>query len=232
MALVVSVAVLVSVGAVLWPGPTHRPMPGTSRSAGRQQRTLRIAGGVTLAVLVGMTIGWFVTILAGAAIAGSRWWRARIEQSRQAERLTEALPETIDLLAVIFGAGGTAGQCLDVLAERGPKAILPAVADSNRRRAAGTPIIKCLDGLADDLGSAYRPAIRVLVATERDGAPVATLLERLADESRSVRRRQMEARARRLPVLLLGPLVGCFLPAVLVGTIVPLVFVSIDRLTG
>jgi hypothetical protein len=72
--------------------------------------------------------------------------------------------------------------------------------------------------------------VAALTATIRDGAPTSSLLLRLGDEARAVRRRQNERRARSVPVQMLFPLVCCSLPAVIVGTVLPLVLIGVDRL--
>ncbi len=231
--LLIGITAALAVAGALWPDITpRRPHAAVDTAPDRLSWLPLWAGGATGAVLVSIVIGLVPTVALFGAAVGARWWRGRVIHAARQRLIDDALPEVIDLLAVVFGAGGTASQCLAVLADRGPLATRPGVAVARRQQAVGTSLVACLESLVDELGPAYRPAVRVLVATERDGAPVATLLERLADESRSARRRQMEARARRLPVLLLGPLVVCFLPAVVVGTIVPLVVVSLQRLTG
>ena len=75
--------------------------------------------------------------------------------------------------------------------------------------------------MPDDLGPAVRPLVTALVSTTRAGAPLAPALQRLADTERRRQRREAETRVRRLPVLLLAPLVGLVLPAFVVLTIVP-----------
>ena len=72
-------------------------------------------------------------------------------------------------------------------------------------------------------GEAVRPLVAALVASERYGAPLAAGLERLADEVRRDRRRKAEEAARRIPVKLLFPLVGCTLPAFALLTVAPLI---------
>ena len=62
-----------------------------------------------------------------------------------------------------------------------------------------------------------------LAACERYGSPVGPALARLSTEVRAARRRQAEAAARRVPVKLLFPLVGCILPAFALLTVAPLV---------
>ena len=155
-----------------------------------------------------------------------RWLRAR----RTKAQLVATTPEVIDLLSVALGSGGTVLQALRLIEARGPQPIQPPVVRFHDRLQAGTPFSLALTELADDLGPSYRGTIAALAGAERDGAPISLLLARLGDEARATRRRLAEAQARRLPVQLLFPLVICSLPAVLVGAVVPLVVLSIDRL--
>jgi tight adherence protein C len=53
-------------------------------------------------------------------------------------------------------------------------------------------------------------------AAARLGSPLSDLLVTQADSLRLVARRRAEARARRLPVLMLFPLTFCVLPALLI----------------
>ena len=68
-----------------------------------------------------------------------------------------------------------------------------------------------------------RPLVAALVASERYGAPLSSGLERLAVDVRRERRHRAEEAARRIPVKLLFPLVGCTLPAFALLTVAPLV---------
>ena len=64
---------------------------------------------------------------------------------------------------------------------------------------------------------------RELHNAERYGAPLEPRLDRLVDEVRAARRRRSEEAARRVPVKLLFPLVGCILPAFGLLTVAPLI---------
>ena len=74
-----------------------------------------------------------------------------------------------------------------------------------------------------------RPLVDVLLASERYGVPLGDGLDRVAREARLERRRRAEERARRVPVLLLFPLVLCVLPAFGLLTVVPLLVGSLPR---
>jgi len=88
-----------------------------------------------------------------------------------------------------------------------------------------------LTRLRDDVPMASRRPLVVLIAATRDGAPLAASLERAAGEARLARRRAAETRNRKLPVLMLLPLVLCVLPAFALLTLVPLVVGSLHDLS-
>jgi tight adherence protein C len=90
------------------------------------------------------------------------------------------------------------------------------------------------DALVEHVGDepALRPLIDAWCATERYGTPLGPVLEHLVERSRDDRRRLAEVAARRVPVLLLFPLVCCVLPAVALMTVVPLIIGSLRGLTS
>ena len=154
----------------------------------------------------------------------------RRNERRRVTAIGDAVPEVIEMVAVVVGSGGTVHEALRVLRAAGPLSIKPSLEALESRMRAGQPLAAALLRWGDDLGATHRPLISALLAAERDGAPLSDLLGRLADEAVAARRFRTEARARSLPVQLLFPVVFCALPAVLVGAVVPLVFVSVDRL--
>ena len=82
-----------------------------------------------------------------------------------------------------------------------------------------------LDETLDEFGRACGPRARAFAAAVtgslRTGVPLAPELERLGRELREDRRRRLEGKVRRLPVLLLFPLVLCVLPALGLVAVVP-----------
>jgi hypothetical protein len=89
--------------------------------------------------------------------------------------------------------------------------------------ARGVPLVAAVERMADRAaaGPELRPLVSTLVVAAGSGTPVGPALQRLADAERRRRRRAVEARIRRLPVLLLLPLVLCVLPAFVLMTLVP-----------
>jgi tight adherence protein C len=70
-----------------------------------------------------------------------------------------------------------------------------------------------------------------LVSAERHGSPLTVPLERAADQARDLRRRRAEEAARRIPVMLLFPLVLCVLPAFVLLAVLPLLASSLQSLS-
>lgn len=175
----------------------------------------------------------FLVVLGVAGVvAGGFWprWRQRLGTARRRAGLEAVLPEVIDLVAVVLGAGGTISHAVEVLADDGPVAVRSDFRAVLDELDAGEPLARRLSVAADRLGSGYRPLLAALIATERDGAPVAGLVLRLGDEARAARRRRGDRRARTLAVQVLFPLVCCSLPAVLVGAVIPLALVTLGSI--
>lgn len=192
---------------------------------------------------------WFVAVVAGTGVAllvvprhrprrfpehapsaatevsSSRPWRSRRPLSWHRGASTDATPRDLaiccDLLAVAAASGCTVVGSVTAVAsvESGPvAAALRRVADDVSR---GERFADAVAELVPLLGSVAQPLVTTLLAASSSGAPVAPSLLRLADAERRRRRRRIEARVRRLPVLLLVPLVSCVLPAFVLLTLVP-----------
>lgn len=127
----------------------------------------------------------------------------------------------IDLLSVAVSAGHSLHGALGVVAEqtRGPVTVALAAAHGSVVR--GGPIEQALADVVREVGDEVRPLVSTLQLGLASGAPLGPSLERLGDAERRRTRRLAEARVRRLPVLLLGPVVGLVLPAFVVLTLVP-----------
>lgn len=135
---------------------------------------------------------------------------------------------SVDLLAVAVSAGYSLHGAVRVAGAegRGPvaRALDRVAAEFDR----GVPLVDGLAGLPQELGPDAAPLATTLSVAAASGTPLGPALQRLADAERRRARRAAEARARRLPVLLLGPLVGLVLPAFVVLTIVPAALSSVS----
>lgn len=185
-------------------------------------------------VAMGVVAGALATpVLTGVVVFGLlalRRVRRRALSQRSHQRAVAALPGSLELCNVVLGAGGTIFDCLRILAASGPDPVRDVAIDSVRIASAGSRLDTALCAFRDQLGLTFQPLTGALLLGWRQGGSVGLLLARLTSEANASRRRLADLRARRLPVLLLLPLVVFTLPAVIVGTVVPVVVVAVRDL--
>lgn len=183
-----------------------------------------LAGGV---FVVAVVPGWWPAAL---VLAGLPPLMARLRRSRSgaavARAVLDELPEVIDLLGLAVGAGLTAPLAVAAVGRRGGGQLAAALAEATSAAARdGRRLADVLDDVPGRLGpagDAARPLLAALADAARHGTALGPSLERLAAEARTARRHRAEERARRVPILLLFPLVTCTLPALGLLTIAPL----------
>ena len=137
------------------------------------------------------------------------------------------LAASVDLLAVAVSAGYSLHGAVRVAGAEGHGPVAQALARVAADFDRGVPLADGLAALPSVLGAGAAPLSTTLSVAAVSGTPLGPALQRLADSERRRCRRGAEARARRLPVLLLGPLVGLVLPAFVVLTIVPAALSSV-----
>lgn len=154
--------------------------------------------------------------------------RVRVRRAARAEDETvdAALPDLVDLLALASGSGLPLVPALTIVGPHAPEPLSGRIASARERIEHGAQIPVALTPIAAG-STAAAGVVRLLVASERDGSPLADPLHRLADDLRADARRRAETRARRVPVRLLFPLVGCTLPAFVLVTVVPPVIAAL-----
>jgi pilus assembly protein TadC len=130
------------------------------------------------------------------------------------------LVTVIDQLHVTVAAGHSLHTAIAAVASTDGGPVADALAAADAAFARGRPMVDAL-GELDRIGGDADALRATLVAALHSGAAPGPALQRLGDQVRRRRRRRAESRVRRLPVLLLGPLVGLVLPAFVVVTIVP-----------
>lgn len=193
--------------------------PRSGRSPPTPRRALALAGATVLPVAV---VGLPVVALGAVAVLMAPRVHELVARRRRNEAIVADLPEVVDLLAVAAGAGLTVRDAVTAVARRsvGPLAgeLAAVVADAD----AGRPFADALDDLPVRAGESTRPLAASLASCVRYGSPVGPMLAALAAEARDAERRRMEQAARRVPVLLLFPLVLCILPAFALLTVAPL----------
>jgi Flp pilus assembly protein TadB len=187
-------------------------------------------GWVLVATLVAAVITPPLAPVAPLALIVVSSRRRRADARSQVDDVRRGLPEVVDLLALGVGAGLTARDAVAASVEWMPPPFTQPFADALRRARAGESFVESLETIVAVLGDAVRPLITVLVAAERDGAALVPALERASDEARRLRRVEAEEAARRVPVLMLFPLVLCVLPAFVLLTIAPVLIGTLGDL--
>jgi type II secretory pathway component PulF len=161
-----------------------------------------------------------------AAVAPQSWRgpRSGSGSGAGARRIAEVerdLVVAIDLLHVAVSAGHSTHVAVAVVGAQATGPVTGALSHAASQFDRGRRLIDALSEMAPSLGPVVLPLVSTLNMALTSGAPLGPALQRLADAERRRQRRRAEARARRLPVLLLAPVVGLVLPAFLVLTIVP-----------
>lgn len=174
--------------------------------------------GVAGATLVAPMLGLAASLLVAAgAVAAPRRLARRLGREWAAN-----VPDLVELVRLALGSGCTTHLSLLLIADHagGPTgAMLQRTALALRE---GASTADALAELQERVGTPIRPLCSALLGSERYGLPLSATLEALAVEARLARRRDAELRSRRLPVLLIFPLVVCILPAFALLTVVPL----------
>ena len=145
---------------------------------------------------------------------------AALRRQRVAE-LERDVPVTVDLLHLAVTAGHSLHTAVTAVGRAGTGPAARALADAVELHERGARLVDALEGLPARHGPALRPLTTTLCVAASSGSPLGPALQRLADAERRRLRRRTEERVRRLPVLLLGPLVGLILPAFVLLAIVP-----------
>lgn len=147
--------------------------------------------------------------------------RAQRAQRRADAELARSVPLVADLLALGLGSGATASEALATVAPWAPAPAAPyleSVIEQERTRGSFAQALAS----ASEAQPVLAPLMRALLAAHH-GAPTQALLERLSTDARADLRRRAEARARRVPIQLLFPLVFLVLPAFALLSVVPAV---------
>lgn len=171
-------------------------------------------------------------LLGGAALVvllvGPSVHRLRVTRRDRSRRQQETA-QTIELVRLALESGASPSLALIAVAQlAGPALQIPLRRGADDLRNGGSidSVARRLAGDAPEL----RALCDVLVASSRLGLSVGETLRGLAVEARSARRRVAEAHARRLPVVLLFPVVCLTLPAFVVLTVVPLLLTGLGSL--
>jgi len=210
--------------------PVARGLAAVAGSFGVELHLDPAIVGAAALVAAGMaTIAPVLALPGVVAILATAWWRARSRRLRDEQALIADLPFVVELFRLALGAGLSVHHAVPAVATRARGRVRDALVEVVERERLGVPLADALGHLAE-AAPALRPLTMALVAAERDGLPAGPSLERVAVEARTAHRRRAEEAARRLPIQLLFPLVGCILPAFALLTVVPVLAASVPHL--
>ncbi len=146
------------------------------------------------------------------------WLRARA--TRRARRITEALPDTLDLMVTCLEAGLGVNATIARIGEERASLDDPLGAEFARlsiELRSGRSREDCLRGLGDRNGVEDLKALAgLIIQSDRLGASMAQTLRAHADLLRTKRRQRAEEAARKLPIKMLFPLAVFILPALFI----------------
>lgn len=190
----------------------------------------RLAAMAVAVVALAVVLGPVVAVAVVGAAALRHWWAGRRRAAAVNAARTAAVPELVELVALALRSGASAPNAVELVASSEPGGAGEPFAAAHRRLASGLPAEEAFAALADLPGAAGSALAELLVAAGHQGAPVATAVSDLASRLRADRRRTLERRVQRLPVLLLAPLTLCVLPSFVLIVCVPLVLTGLSGL--
>lgn len=186
---------------------------------------------IVLATIVLLVFGWYSgRLIALAALALGYLTPSFVLErmvTRRKRRISNGLPDALDLMIVCLEAGSGLDQAIVKTTEELSIAH-PELAEELRlltiETRAGKPRLDAFRNLASRTGvEDVRSLVSMLIQTDRFGTSIAQALRVHAETSRTKRRQRAEERAAKLGVKLVFPLVFCLFPAFYVVALGPAV---------
>jgi tight adherence protein C len=180
---------------------------------------IMVLGGV-VKVKTGLALMLFLPLLGG--LAPSYWLRHRIKVRR--ERVTNDLPDLLDLMCISVAAGLGLEQAMQVSCARFESPVCEELRLTLREMELGLSRHDALENmkLRTDIDDLVTFTV-VLSQADALGLPIGRVLQAQADEMRDKRRQRAREKAAKVPVKILFPLALCFLPAILIIVLGPIV---------
>jgi tight adherence protein C len=171
-------------------------------------------------VKLGFAILFILPMLGG--LVPSWWLRHRIKE-RRAE-VTNDLPDLLDLMTISVAAGLGLEQAMQVSCARFESPVCDELRLTLREMELGLSRQDALENmkLRTDIDDLVTFAV-VLAQADALGLPIGRVLQAQADEMRDKRRQRAREKAAKVPVKILFPLALCFLPAIMIVVLGPIV---------
>jgi tight adherence protein C len=187
-----------------------------------------IVSGV-VSLKIGLAMLFILPILGG--LAPSYWLRHRTKTRR--ERVTNDLPDVLDLMTISVAAGLGLSQAMQVSCARFESPVADEFRLTLREMELGLSRHDALENmkLRTDIDDLMTFAV-VLSQADALGLPIGKVLQAQADEMRDKRRQRAREKAAKVPVKILFPLALCFLPAIMIVVLGPIVGPMMKALHG
>jgi tight adherence protein C len=169
---------------------------------------------------MGLAMLFILPMLGG--LVPSYWLRHRIKTRR--EQVTNDLPDLLDLMTISVAAGLGLEQAMQVSCARFESPVCHELRLTLREMELGLSRHDALENmkLRTDIDDLVTFAV-VLSQADLLGLPIGRVLQAQADEMRDKRRQRAREKAAKVPVKILFPLALCFLPAIMIVVLGPLV---------
>jgi tight adherence protein C len=173
-----------------------------------------------VSVKMGLACLFILPMIGG--LAPSYWLRHRIKVRR--ERVTNDLPDLLDLMCISVAAGLGLEQAMQVSCARFESPVCHELRLTLREMELGLSRHDALENmkLRTDIDDLVTFAV-VLSQADALGLPIGRVLQAQADEMRDKRRQRAREKAAKVPVKILFPLALCFLPAIMIVVLGPIV---------
>jgi tight adherence protein C len=169
---------------------------------------------------LGIAALFMLPVLAG--LLPSVWLRRRISKRR--DEVTNDLPDILDLMTISVAAGLGLEQAMQVSCAHFESAVSNELRMTLREMELGLSRHDALENLKlrTDIDDLVTFAV-VLSQADALGLPIGRVLQAQADEMRDKRRQRAREKAAKVPVKIIFPLAFCFLPAIMIVVLGPIV---------
>jgi tight adherence protein C len=176
-----------------------------------------VSGMVSLKI--GLALLFVLPMLGG--LAPSWWLRHRTKERR--DRVTNDLPDVLDLMTISVAAGLGLEQAMQMSCARFESPVSDELRLMLREMELGLSRQDALENmkLRTDIDDLVTFCV-VLSQADALGLPIGRVLEAQSDEMRDKRRQRAREKAAKVPVKILFPLAFCFLPAIMIIVIGPI----------
>lgn len=180
---------------------------------------IAVVSGV-VGIKFGLALLFILPMVGG--LAPSYWLRHRIKARKM--RVTNDLPDLLDLMTISVAAGLGLEQAMQVSCARFESPVCHELRLTLREMELGLSRHDALENmkLRTDIDDLVTFSV-VLSQADALGLPIGRVLQAQADEMRDKRRQRAREKAAKVPVKILFPLAFCFLPAIMIIVLGPIV---------